>query len=129
MPSGLSSILGKSMGPLETAIGLGMSIFGGPAGIMMGAPMALGGVTQMTGPGGVAGPSLTPTLPSQTPPPNVAATPMGGAPSMPSSAGGGLSMTTPGAGAGTGGAPDMGSQIASNLLSSNNPFAQYAAAA
>jgi hypothetical protein len=52
---------------------------------------------------------------------------------LPSPAGAGLTATIPGPGAtsyqGAGVAGDLGSQVAQNLFSDQNPFAQYAQAA
>lgn len=125
MPSVLGSGFTKAMGPLMMAIGLGAAPFTGGATL----PLAMGGLTQSMGQGGVLGPT-TPTMPSLTPPHSSAAAAPMVSPSLPTPAGAGLSMTAPGAGttpsagAGTG---DYGNQIASNLLSSANPFAAYAA--
>ena len=131
MPSVLGSGFTKAMGPLMTAIGTGLMFV--PGGQAFGAPMAMGGLQSMTSQGGVLGPSA-PSAPSLTPPPpQMAAAPSGASPTLPSTAGSGLSSFVAGAGpssgAGAGVAGDMGTDIASNLLSSANPFAQYATAA
>jgi hypothetical protein len=130
MPSVLGGGFTKAMGPLMTAIGTGLMFV--PGGQAFGAPMAMGGLQSMMGQGGVLGPS-TPKMPSLTAPaPAMSAAPMS-SPEMPSPAGAGLTPTVPGPGAassqGAGTAGTLGTDIASNLLSSQNPFAQYATAA
>ena len=128
MPSVLGSGFTKAMGPLMTAGGLiGAPFTGG-----MTLPLAMGGLQQMVGPGGVMGPSATPpTMPSIAAP-AMSAAPMS-SPEMPSPAGAGLTPNVPGPGAtaaqGAGTAGNLGMDIASNLLGPANPFAQYATAA
>lgn len=123
MPSVLGSGFSKIMGPLMTAGGLIAAPFTGGATL----PLALSGATSMMGQGGILGPKTPSAVPPPPAPAITGAAPMT-APESPSTPGAGLSLNTPGGGsAGAGG--DYGQQIASNLLSSSNPFAQYATAA
>ena len=120
MPSSMSGILGKVMGPLQTALGIGMSVFGGPAGIAAGAPLALSGLNQTLGPTGFGG---SPSQPGATPPTAPVVATSGAPPSAPPTIGPGLSLTNPIASAST--SPDAMSQgIASNIMA-NDPFSIY----
>lgn len=128
------SPLMKALGPAEAAGGLAATALSGGSLAPVAMPIAMSGLTQMTGPGGVLAPS-TPTAPSIKAP-ALAAAPMASSdmPSIPTPAGQGLSLS--GGGAGTGGgagvqSPDVIQQAIANAMGGQgaDPFATYQAAA
>ena len=129
MPSVLGSGFTKAMGPLMMAVGLGAAPFTGGATL----PLAMSGLTQSMGQGGVLGPSAPSgaAMPSIKAPALTAA-PMGGGPEIPTPAGAGLSLSGGGAGpgAGTGAgvqSPDVINQAIASAMGGQgaNPFAAY----
>lgn len=125
MPGVMSGGLGKAMGPLMMAIGLGAAPFTGG----MTLPLAMGGLTQSMGPGGVLGtsPASAPSIKA----PALTSAPIGpsAAPDIPTPAGSGLALSTPGAGPGpsTGAGPagDMSQLVAQSILGGGSPFAAF----
>jgi hypothetical protein len=120
----------KILGPLMTGGGLIAAPFTGGATL----PIALSGLTSMTGPGGVLGSS--PSTPPSIKAPALTAAPMAGSDmaSIPTPAGQGLSLSGGGAGAGGGAgvqSPDVIQQAVANAMGgqSADPFAMYQAAA
>jgi hypothetical protein len=132
MPSSFGQLFGKIMGPLMAVGGAAAAPFTGGATL----PIALSGLTQTMGPGGVLGSSATPTMPSIKAPALTSA-PIGSTtPDIPTPAGSGLTLAGGGAGAGPGtGAgvqsPDVIQQAVANAMGgqSSDPFAMYQAAA
>lgn len=122
MPGSIGQMLGKIMGPLQTAIGLGAAPFTGG----MSLPMAMSGLSSMTSPGGLLGASTSPgSLPSIKAPALTSA-PVGPPPTpdIPSPAGSGLSLSVPGVGATSGTGAGTSSDI-SNMIAQANPFAAF----
>lgn len=106
MPGGIGDIFRKALGPIMTGVG----VVGAPFTAGATLPLALGGLSEMAGPGGIMGPSSA--LPSLAPPkgtPALSAGPSFTPPPAPVS--GGLSLSTSGAGpgAGAGAGADMSS--------------------
>lgn len=119
----MGSIIQKVMGPLMTAGGLIAAPFTSGATL----PMAMGGLSQMTSPGGVLGSSAgTTTPPSIAAQPSTSAAPIIAGTQLPTSAGSGTATFNPTAMASAGSPDAMSNMIAQNLFSSANPFAAWA---
>jgi hypothetical protein len=123
----------KIMGPLMGVGGLVAAPFTGGATL----PIALSGLTQTMGPGGVLGPSGGAAPPSIKAPALTSA-PLGGgaAPDIPTPAGSGLTLSGGGAGAGPGSgagvqSPEVIQQAIANAMGGGgaDPFSTYSAAA
>lgn len=126
----MGGILNKIMGPLMTAGGLIAAPFTG--GSTLG--LAMGGLQNMMGPGGLLGqkpPSATPTVAA----PALTQAPMGppATPEIPGPAGSGLALSVPGAGAqggtGAGTAGDLANLVAQSITTGGggSPFAAFGA--
>lgn len=118
----------KILGPLMTVGGAVAAPFTGGATL----PLAMQGLSSMTGPGGVLGGSTTPTIPSIKAP-AITSAPMGASSTsdIPTPAGQGLSLSVPGAGASSGTGAGTNTDLASLIAQSigtgggGNPFATF----
>lgn len=131
MPGVMGGALGKSMGPIMTALGTALAFV--PGGQAFAAPLAMGGLSQMMGQGGVLGPSAPPAGLPSIKAPALSSAPMGppATPDIPSPAGSGLSLSVPGAGASSGTGAGTNTDI-TNLIAQavgtgggGSPFAAF----
>lgn len=125
----MGSMFRKIMGPLMTAGGVIAAPFTGGATL----PIAMSGLTDMMGPGGVLGASTTPGALPSIKAPALSSAPVGppATPDLPGPAGSGLSLSVPGAGASSGAGAGPTGDI-TNLIAQaigtgggGNPFAAF----
>jgi hypothetical protein len=127
------SPLMKALGPAEAVGGLGATALSGGSLAPVAMPIAMSGLSSMTGPGGILAPSTPGAAMPSIKAPALSSAPIGppAMPDIPGPAGSGLSLSVPGAGASPGAGAGPNSDI-TNLIAQamgtgggGNPFAAF----